>query len=558
MAGWLLIRSIVSMVVLVSASVDRDCEKDGMDCVSSLTDSVSAQFTRAKVDLVPTSDQDLDLDQAKIPGFFSKDMRENYFQVFEAEVIGVENNVVQSESRIRAVVDLSKVVDKEGSTFHLEIDKLFDLYNNVAVRYFPVNTDSGTNTLEKWMSDEKTVRDHLSSVYRILEAKTVQQEGELEEMRVVLSNAVQKMQGIHSHVSKVLTAVANAETAMYEWAYNVTVKVNSQTTKIVNLAQGMEYRIAQIDNAEIEMARMSNLILSLARHFHDGDITDAAEQMVVHTSEEKLRPYGKDGASSAAGGGPFFAVTCSVHTSSEGVGGPTLKEIAGTLSEMPEILAAPQRSIMHSCRMNLDSSTVDRPRGAASIGASGICWADMESSDDDDDSMSFPLPSDTREMPKAAVKCGPAPTSEAGELARRLARLTRAAEADAGSRGGGFGFLMDRPSGVLPEDSKGSVSLLIPGFDDSKRSHKRCFSSSSCSKDSGDTSTASKFRRIADGSRLMVNGPSAFPEAGSDPIFGHDGDPHTNLEGKVECAERKNRKRYRIARRRQTAATGTV
>lgn len=70
-------------------------------------------------------------------------------------------------------------------------------------------------------------------------------------MRVVLSNAVQKMQGIHSHVSKVLTAgkevagvwyaveevclVANAETAMYEWAYNVTVKVNSQTTKIVNV-----------------------------------------------------------------------------------------------------------------------------------------------------------------------------------------------------------------------------------------------------------------------------------------------------------------------------------
>lgn len=69
--------------------------------------------------------------------------------------------VAQSESRIRAVVDLSKVVDKEvvhihsswplhtmeyilqGSTFHLEIDKLFDLYNNVAVRYFPVNTDSG-------------------------------------------------------------------------------------------------------------------------------------------------------------------------------------------------------------------------------------------------------------------------------------------------------------------------------------------------------------------------------------------------------------------------------
>lgn len=93
--------------------------------------------------------------------------------------------------------------------------------------------------------------------------------------------------------------------------------------------------------------------------------------------------------------------------------------------------------------------------------------------------MSFPLPSDTREMPKAAVKCGPAPTSEAGELARRLASkleslpgsarcprhagLTRAAEADAGSRRGGFGFLMDRPYGVLPEDSKGSVSLLIPG-----------------------------------------------------------------------------------------------
>ncbi|KAF4663363.1 hypothetical protein FOZ61_001711 [Perkinsus olseni] len=353
MTDWLRIRSaaLFLAVMMVSASVDRDCERDGMDCVSSLTDTVSAQFTRAKVDLAPTRAQDVDLDQAKKPGFFSKDMKEmlkrrdrsqtqseldsegqtifgmnldtcvdtlegavGRYKVFEGQVISVENNVVQSESRVRAVVDLSKVVDKEGSTFHLEIDKLFDLYNNVAVR---------ANTLEKWMADEKTVRDHLSSVYRILQAKSVQQEGELEEMRVILSNAVKKMQGIHSHVSKVLTAVANAETAMYEWAYNVTVKVNAQTTKIVNLAQGMEYRIAQIDNAEIEMARMANLLLSLARHFHDGDITDAAEQMVVHTSEEKLRAHRKGSGSMADG--------------------PSLSDIATALGGGTDILAAPSR-----------------------------------------------------------------------------------------------------------------------------------------------------------------------------------------------------------------------
>ncbi|KAF4731894.1 hypothetical protein FOZ62_010936 [Perkinsus olseni] len=85
----------------------------------------------------------------------------------------------------------------------------------------------------------------------------------------------------------------------------------------------MEYRIAQIDNAEIEMARMANLLLSLARHFHDGDITDAAEQMVVHTSEEKLRAHRKGSGSMADG--------------------PSLSDIATALGGGTDILAAPLR-----------------------------------------------------------------------------------------------------------------------------------------------------------------------------------------------------------------------
>ncbi|KAF4664027.1 hypothetical protein FOL47_005337 [Perkinsus chesapeaki] len=338
---------ILSLRVAVAyGSVDRDCERDGMDCVSSLTGTVSAQFAKAKVDLAPNDPQGVDLaDQAKDPGFFSNDMKEmlkrrdesqtqselnlegqtifgmnldtcvdtledavGRYKVFEGQVFQVEKNVEQSESRVRAVIDLSKVVDSKGSTFDKEIESIFDLYNNVAVR---------ANTLEKWMADEKTVRDHLSSVYRILEAKSAQQAGELEEMRVILASAVTKMEGIHSHVSKVLTAVANAETAMYEWAYNVTVKVNAQTTKIVNVAQGMEYRVAQIDNAEIETARMANLLLSLARHYNDGDIADAAEQMVVHTSEEKLKAYRESTTDSSIGSGSLTDMANSLGGSSE-------------------------------------------------------------------------------------------------------------------------------------------------------------------------------------------------------------------------------------------------
>ena len=54
------------------------------------------------------------------------------------------------------------------------------------------------------------------------------------------------MQVVHDHATKVLTAVGDAETQMYEWAFNVSQKINSHTVSLVAVAQTLQYRKTQV------------------------------------------------------------------------------------------------------------------------------------------------------------------------------------------------------------------------------------------------------------------------------------------------------------------------
>jgi len=193
-------------------------------------------------------------------------------KVYQANIEQMKKVVTSSQDKVKGAEGIAQELWNKETAFSGELQNLYVLYNDVAVR---------SNTLEKWMNDEKVVRDQLATVYRVLDQKSVRQSEELFGLTSTLRNALSKMQAIHDHVSQVLTSVANAETAMYEWAYNVTVKVNSQTTKIVNLAEGLEYRIQQVDAANKEVNKMAQVFLTFATKYKDADLIDAANDMIT-------------------------------------------------------------------------------------------------------------------------------------------------------------------------------------------------------------------------------------------------------------------------------------
>ncbi|KAF4729266.1 hypothetical protein FOZ63_015808, partial [Perkinsus olseni] len=110
-----------------------------------------------------------------------------------------------------------------------------------------------------------------------------------------------------------------------------------------------------------------------------------------------------------------------------------------------------------------ESAPAKGPGRSGSIGTSGICWADLDSSDD---SMSFPGASAVATKPEVrpTVSSTASPcrqnSTEVSELGKRLFRLTRVAESK-GAQTRGFGFLMDTSHNMLPDDSKDSRSMLM-------------------------------------------------------------------------------------------------
>ncbi|KAF4657115.1 hypothetical protein FOZ61_002060 [Perkinsus olseni] len=202
------------------------------------------------------------------------------FDTFKEGVGRLHSRVLQSEEALKKVEAKTEKYSSREANFAAELTKLFSLEQEVKTR---------AGVLSKWMADEKIVRDQLSKVYRDLDAKSLLQSDELLSMSTVLRAALSKMQAIHDHVSQVITAVGEAESSMYQWAYNVTSKVNYHTTQIVTLAQNLEFRITQSKGMETEARRMMALYQKLADKYGLQNDLFAVARSVLKTDGNKLQ-----------------------------------------------------------------------------------------------------------------------------------------------------------------------------------------------------------------------------------------------------------------------------
>ena len=145
------------------------------------------------------------------------------YSSFNTSMNGLESQVAGAQQTLAGIDIVTHNILTEQSNFQNEIDRLNVLYNTLSVR---------ANALGKWMSDEKGVRDNLQELYRQMYAKTEDEDNRLSVMQTNVAAALTKLASVQQQTAGVLNDVAVAQTSMFDWAVNVTIAVNTHTTKL--------------------------------------------------------------------------------------------------------------------------------------------------------------------------------------------------------------------------------------------------------------------------------------------------------------------------------------
>lgn len=142
---------------------------------------------------------------------------------FNTSMIGLSSQVDSARNALSGIDIVTHNILIEQSNFQSEIERLNVLYNTLSVR---------ANALGKWMSDEKGVRDNLKELYRQMYARTDDEDSRLSVMQTNVATALTKLADVQKQTAGTLNDIALAQTSMFDWAVNVTIAVNTHTTKL--------------------------------------------------------------------------------------------------------------------------------------------------------------------------------------------------------------------------------------------------------------------------------------------------------------------------------------
>lgn len=202
------------------------------------------------------------------------------FQDFSSKADDVWNDVVQAQQTMVNVEAATQSILKAESQFGCQMEETNVLFQDATDR---------CGALGDWVDGEKVVRNQLTELYTVLDKRVL---ADSEQVVVTVSgirDALTRMQKVHDHATKILTAVGDAETTMYEWAYNVSTKVNTHTVNLVSIAQTLQYRSSQINAVKDANVNLHWIISQMTKAHGEAKIKELNDQ---YESGELKTPAG--------------------------------------------------------------------------------------------------------------------------------------------------------------------------------------------------------------------------------------------------------------------------
>ena len=239
---------IVAFREAIGSSINQDCNVAGVNCVTSLAGSVNTQVQAASGSFGSSSIAGGSVGTVSPFGITLPQCSALYsertagFNHFASALDTIRNDVYIVQSTLTDVEASTQAILTTETGFSTKL---------IAVSELLANATERGNLLMSWQQEEAQVRTELSDLYAALDKNVLIDSRQLVAMTASLRNALSNMQTVVDKTNQIVSKVADAETAMYGWAYNVTSKVNLHTTRVVSLAQQTQFSINQVASQNI-------------------------------------------------------------------------------------------------------------------------------------------------------------------------------------------------------------------------------------------------------------------------------------------------------------------
>ena len=268
--------TILRSSVATTGSVSSDCTALGT-CLTSLTDHVnnvmssSGSTNNFKMNSTTNSSKPSSLSGGSPMSFTINDCAQMLedrlltFQEFDASTDKVWADVTAAQTTLVSVESSATDTLAAEAGFATQISDVAALIQNATER---------ATVLGDWLDGEKVVRNQLTDLYNILDKRVIDVSDDVVLTASSIRDALMSMQKVHDHATKVLTAVGDAETEMYQWAYNVSQKVNSHTVSLVSVAQTLQYRTNQVSAVKDANIKLNWVVSQLSEKYGVDKLTE--------------------------------------------------------------------------------------------------------------------------------------------------------------------------------------------------------------------------------------------------------------------------------------------
>ena len=254
-------------IIASAAASGQECVRNNLTCVPSLSGYVNAALVNGSSF---NFSRPVDVGQTSLQGGASPlsftinecakvlEGRLLSFDSFKASSETIWDDVSAVQTAMVGVQEAAQSVLASESEFAAQLDETNDLFKGTTDR---------VAALSEWLDGEKVVRNQLTDVFTTLDKNVIKTSKEVLLTTSALRDALHKMQIVNDHATMILTGVGDAETVMYEWAFNVSEAVNQHTVNLVTVAQTLQYRSTQVKNVKEANIQLNWIASKLAEKY---------------------------------------------------------------------------------------------------------------------------------------------------------------------------------------------------------------------------------------------------------------------------------------------------
>ena len=180
------------------------------------------------------------------------------FGDFKTKSDEVWTDVSAVQTAMAAVEQAAKDIQSVEAGYAIQMAQAGELFSNATDRSAQLNS---------WLSGEKVIRNQLTDLYSALDTKVMNTSDKVLLTASSIRDALLQMQKVHDHASSILTGVGDAETVMYEWAFNVSQAINRHTVNLVSIAQTLQYRSSQMQSVKNSNVQLNWIVTQLYQKY---------------------------------------------------------------------------------------------------------------------------------------------------------------------------------------------------------------------------------------------------------------------------------------------------